>query len=115
MHRRTGKLRFTQKERKKIVERDGGACIFCRLGYRMEGGDSFSLSVKDIMHFVPRSAGGLGVERNGAVGCRYHHTMLDNGSGGNRKEMLSLFEAYLRGKYPDWDRGRLVYRKCDFY
>ena len=68
----------------------------------------------DIMHFVPKSQMGLGIEENGALGCRYHHSQLDNGKDGLRKEMLGRFEAYLRGIYPDWNKEKLVYKKYDF-
>ena len=60
------------------------------------------MSIKETMHFVPRSAGGLGVEQNGAIGCKYHHEMLD------------FFEKYLRGKYPGWNREALIYKKYNF-
>lgn len=110
MHSRTRKLQFSAKERKRIIERDGSRCIFCEMGY-LPGGNEFLLSIKEIMHFVPRSAGGLGIAENGAVGCKYHHMMLDNGSRGERQEMLALFEKYLKAKYPGWDREGLVYKK----
>ena len=113
MHRRTRKLQFSQAERRKIITRDNGECIFCAMGYRPSE-DKYLLPVREIMHFIPRSAGGLGVERNGAVGCKYHHMMLDNGSRGERTEMLALFEKYLRGKYPDWKKEALIYRKYEF-
>lgn len=113
MHKRTRELQFSQKERKKIVERDNGECIFCVMGY-MPPAEKYVLTVKEIMHFIPRSAGGLGVERNGAVGCKYHHTMLDNGGRGERSEMLALFERYLKSKYKDWEKEALIYKKYDF-
>ena len=31
------KYEFGKKTRERIVERDQGACIFCRMGYEMEG------------------------------------------------------------------------------
>lgn len=110
MARYTKKLEFSPRQRAAIKERDGG-CIFCKIGYRMEGALSFDLEIMSIMHYVPRSGLGLGIEENGAVGCQYHHNMLDNGSGGHRKEMLGIFENYLRGIYPDWDVSRLRYDK----
>jgi hypothetical protein len=35
--------------------------------------------------------------------------MLDNSK--YRNEMLPLFENYLKGKYPNWDKSKLKYRK----
>lgn len=114
-HRVTKKTEFSQKERKKIIARDRGQCIFCMMGYPAAGANFLDLDIREIMHFIPRSQLGLGVERNGAVGCRFHHMQMDNGNKGLRAEMLGRFEAYLRGCYPDWDKGALVYKKYDFW
>ena len=113
-HTYTKKLQFSVETRKKIYIRDNGRCIFCRIGYCMEGASGMMLDIKDIMHFVPKSQMGLGIEQNGAVGCRYHHSLLDNGNKGLRREMLDRFEAYLKSLYPGWDREELIYRKYDF-
>ena len=112
-HKYTRKLQFDQKTRKRIRERDHGECIFCRQGYHMEY-ISGMIPEKDIMHFIPRSQMGLGIEQNGALGCREHHDLLDNGNKGLRQEMLAKFETYLRAHYPEWNREKLVYRKYDF-
>lgn len=105
---------FTVEQRRKIVSRDKGKCIFCEMGYRAKEGTWLGLEMKSIMHYIPRSKNGLGIEQNGAVGCQYHHEMMDNGNQGNRKEMLELFENYLRACYPDWCEERLVYSKWSF-
>ena len=99
---------FTQKERAAINERDEG-CIFCRMGYRMEKADGYNTSIREIMHYIPRSQGGLGIRQNAAVGCKYHHMMLDEGP--HRKEMRELFKGYLNSIYKDWSEEALVYRK----
>ena len=65
----------------------------------------------DAMHYIPRSRGGLGIPQNGAIGCRYHHQMMDQGSEGRRPEMLGLFAQYLKGLYPEWDESKLIYDK----
>lgn len=113
-HRLTRKTEFSAKERRKIMERDGGNCIFCMMGYPAAGANFLELDIKEVMHFIPRSQLGLGVEQNGAVGCKFHHTQLDNGNKGGRAEMMGIFETYLKGFYPDWDKGKLVYKKYDF-
>ena len=79
------KYQFNKKIREEIWERDEGACIFCRMGYHMECKDGMLYEIKDIMHYVPKSRGGLGIPRNGAVGCRYHHGLLDNGNRGAKR------------------------------
>lgn len=64
----------------------------------------------EIMHFIPRSQGGLGIKENLAVGCKYHHNMLDNGKD-TRGEMMELFERVLQKHYRDWNKKELVYSK----
>lgn len=114
MPKYTKKLEFTQRERERIKIRDKG-CIFCRMGYHMEEcKDKYLLQPTQIMHYIPRSKLGLGVERNGAWGCIFHHTMLDNGNQGRRAEMLDLFRRYLMAHYDDWDEEKLRYKKYDF-
>lgn len=113
-HRYTKKLQFDTKTRQRIYIRDNGTCIFCRMGYHQDGATGLALEIKDIMHYVPKSQMGLGVEQNGAVGCRYHHTLLDNGNRGLRQEMLVRFESYLKSIYPGWDKDNLVYQKYEF-
>lgn len=80
----------------------------------MEKATSSGLSMKSIMHYIPRSQNGLGIPENGAVGCEYHHHMLDNGSEGRREEMLGIFRDYLISRHPGWDERKLVYNKWSF-
>ncbi len=101
---------FSAKARKEIKARDGD-CIFCKMGYHMAPEAGY---LNSIMHYIPRSKNGLGVPQNGAVGCQYHHTMLDNGNQGRREEMLEIFREYLKEQYPDWDEKKLVYTKWSF-
>lgn len=112
--KRVNACEFSQAARNIIKERDRG-CIFCKMGYTTEGALPMDLATfGGIMHFIPRSKGGLGIPENGAIGCYFHHNMLDNGNQGNRSEMLELFEKYLRSQYPDWDVKKLVFMKWHF-
>lgn len=113
-HKYTRSLQFDRKTKEKIYFRDHGCCIFCEMGYETEKATYLDLEVKDVMHFIPKSQLGLGIEKNGAIGCRYHHGILDNGNRGMRQEMLERFEAYLRSIYADWSKEELVYKKYDF-
>lgn len=113
MQKRARKAEFTANARKTIEIRDNG-CIFCQMGYHMEKANWMDLNTFSIMHYIPRSRGGLGIEQNGAVGCHYHHTMLDNGNEGRREEMLGIFRDYLMQQYEDWDESKLTYSKWDF-
>ena len=111
MHRRTRQTEFTPKARRAIYDRDGGGCIFCRMKYHMDRDETYGYGIFDVMHYVPRSQGGLGIEENGVLGCRYHHMMLDNGADGRRPEMLMILRGYLSGHYPGWSEEGLAYRK----
>lgn len=104
---------FSAKARREIKERDNNECVFCKIGYCMEGANALSLQLKSVMHFVPRAKGGLGIPQNGAVGCQWHHQMMDNGNQGRRKEMLNLFKNYLTKHYKDWDENKLTYNKWE--
>lgn len=117
MRQRTSKnlkYQFDEDTRRLIVFRDEGQCIFCARRYHMENKDPLLYQIKDIMHFINKSQGGLGIQKNGAVGCRYHHMLLDNGSKGLRAEMIEIFRDHLRSKYKEWDERDLVYHKWDF-
>jgi predicted restriction endonuclease len=72
---------------------------------------SIDYAVMDIMHIVNKSQGGLGIEENGVLGCRYHHGLLDNGSKGLREDMLEIIEEYMKKLHPDWNREDLIYKK----
>ena len=108
--KRTKACEFNAKSRQQVYGRDFG-CIFCEAGYHVDEADEYDLQIDGIMHYIPRSQGGLGIPENGALGCRYHHRMLDNGSAGRREEMLGIFREYLKGIYPDWNEEKLIYKK----
>ena len=107
-------LEFKKEVRKEIIERDK-MCIFCQMGYRMEGFNPNKMDciTHDIAHFIPRSKLGLGIVQNGAFACRYHHHMLDNSK--YRNDMLPIFEEYLKKQYPNWDKSKLKYSKWSHY
>lgn len=112
MSARSRACEFSEKARQAIKQRDKG-CIFCRLGYMLPPEDEFYMETHryQIMHFIPRSQGGLGIPENGAVGCLWHHNMMDNGNLENRADMLTIFEAYLRARHENWSRSKLIYSK----
>lgn len=116
MKKRTKKLQISIKIAEKVGERDNYTCLFCKNGYHIDNQNLSNLEflIHDIAHFIPRSQGGLGIEENLIVLCRYHHHMLDNGNNGLRNEMLDIIEKYLKTQYTDWEKERLAYRKWDF-
>ena len=114
MNRRTRKLQVTASARKEIYERDGRRCLFCRIRYRMPANwqdHRYELSVFETMHIVPRSRGGLGIAKNGLIGCRYHHRLLDDGPKETREEMQEIISLYMGRCYPGWNREDLTYQK----
>lgn len=114
MTKRTKALQFSPETKRIIYQREKGKCLFCGAGYQMPADwklYKFDMEIKDIMHFVNKSAGGLGIEQNGVLGCRMHHHLLDNGNRGLRTEMLGIMEEYLRSKYPEWKKEDLYYKK----
>ena len=110
--KRSKACEFSKATRKVIWERDQG-CIFCQMNYHMPPEEFTATGELQIMHFIPRSQGGLGIPRNGAVGCIYHHMLLDNGRD-TRQEMLDLFENYLKAYDIGWTKKDRVYSKWSF-
>ena len=107
-------VQISGKTRKAVYERDDGECIFCQMGYKAEAEkrmDKFGYQGRQVMHYISRARGGLGIPQNLATGCIIHHMLYDNGSHGERKEMKPLFAEYLQGCYSDWDEKKLVYNK----
>lgn len=110
MNKRTKYLQFTPAIIGKMLRRDEG-CIFCKMRFYMNNPYQWNYSILDSMHIVNKSQGGLGIEENGVIGCRYHHGLLDNGSKGLREEMLHIIEDYMKEIYPGWNKEDLIYRK----
>lgn len=110
MTKRTKLLQFDKRTIIKIMERDK-QCLFCRLHFHMKNKDTFTYQIRDIMHIVNKSQGGLGIEKNGVLGCRYHHGLLDNGNKGLREEMLQIIEQYMKDLYPGWNKEQLIFKK----
>ena len=107
-NKRTKACEIPTSVRRLVNERDSG-CIFCLAMYEIPHGYRPEMYCMEIMHFVSRSSGGLGIPENLAKGCIYHHRMLDHSP--KRQEMKLIFETYLRNHYPDWEESRLYYTR----
>ena len=102
---------FGAQARQEIYFRDSGNCIFCSGGFPFPE-DWFERQIDGVMHYIPRSRGGLGIAKNGALGCHYHHRMLDNGADTwMRDKMKEYFREYLERHYPGWNEEDLIYDK----
>lgn len=95
MSKRSKACDISPKVRAAVKERDGGRCIYC-------GSPAIQ-----IMHFVKRSQGGLGIEQNLACGCIEHHQLQESGDEGANRYL----RWYLSHHYPNWSEKDLVYDK----
>lgn len=80
-----------------VWERDHHRCIICADPNAMPNA-----------HFISRAKGGQGTEENIVTLCRRCHHEFDNGV--DREYYKSKVETYLKSKYPNWDKERLVYQ-----
>lgn len=101
---------ISQETKKRVWERDGGRCVVCGNNY----------NVMPNAHYIPRSRGGLGIERNIVTLCteltpNKCHRKFDFGNKKERKEIKEKIRNYLMSKYDDWDESKLTYKKWDDY
>lgn len=101
---------ISNETKKRVWERDGGRCVICGNNY----------NVMPNAHYIPRSKGGLGVERNIVTLCteltqNKCHRKYDFGTKKERKEIGEKIRNYLMSKYDDWDESKLVFKKWDDY
>ena len=97
--KRAKALAITDEVREAAYRRDRGRCVFCHRPGNPEA------------HYIPRSKGGLGTERNILTLCRECHRRYDQGTQNERNWMRSVFRDYLKEKYTDWDEDSLIYHK----
>ncbi len=100
-HNRT-KATAIQKYVKEIVwYRDKHRCIFCNKLVPVRNANA---------HFIPRSAGGRGIEENMFTACDSCHYEQDNGL--KTKEYDLKAENYLKSIYgSSWNKEKLIYSK----
>lgn len=92
---------ISQKVKEAVWERDNHRCIICHSNRAMPNS-----------HFIRRSQGGLGIEKNIVTMCGRCHSMYDQYI--DRENMEAYIENYLKSHYPGWDREKLVYKKWSF-
>ena len=97
--KRAKSTQISTKTKKAVYERDNGLCVVCgRVG-------------TPNAHYIPRSKGGLGTEKNIVCLCLGCHNKFDFGDAEEMTEIGEKIKAYLQSKYPDWDEDDLVYKK----
>ena len=97
---RTKAVSINKKTKKIVHERDGGRCIFC-----LKYVDEFYANA----HVIPRSGGGLGVERNIVTACPECHHLFDHTT--QRTKMMAKANAHISRHYPDYNRLDVIFRK----
>ncbi len=98
MRKQTRYASITPTVRKRVYERDEGRCVLCGAG-----------GVLQCAHFIPRSQGGMGREKNLIMLCPDCHQQYDQSP--DRKHLRQELRGYLSSKYTDWDESELRYWK----
>lgn len=98
--KRTKELGIAKNTKLAVWERDNHRCIFCGKLVPWNMANS---------HFIKRSHGGLGIERNILTNCEECHHKFDDTT--DREKMWEYAEMYLMSKYKDFDIRELIYKK----
>lgn len=100
-HKQTKEKEIPKKVKETVWKRDKHKCIFCHKQVPVECA---------CCHFIPRSAGGLGIPENIFTACEDCHREQDNGK--NTKEYDKKVERHLKRIYgKNWDKSKLFYKK----
>lgn len=100
-HKRTKATDIPYEVKVAVWNRDNHRCVFCGKVVGVECANA---------HFIPRSAGGLGIEENIYTGCPECHNEQDNGL--NTKLYDANLKRYLKGIYGEkWSIEELIYKK----
>lgn len=106
MHKDTKARDFDRKTKIAIAQRDSidgwPCCVYC-------GAAAPSALAWSNAHYIARSQGGLGEERNGLTLCPICHRKYDQTTA--RMKMREFFREYLQNHYEDWSEDALIYRK----
>ena len=100
-HKQTKKTEISKAVKMAVWNRDKHKCIFC--------GKLLPWNYANA-HYIPRSAGGLGIEENIFTACENCHREQDNGL--NSKLYTDKAKNYLMTCYgSNWDIKNLIYKK----
>ena len=102
MHKRTKATSISMEVKIAVWERDKHRCIYCMRYVPY----NFSNS-----HFIKRSQGGMGIEKNIVTACPDCHRRYDNGY--EYKAMYNYTKRYLEKFYGNLDIEKLKYNKWE--
>lgn len=108
MHRRTKALAIAREVKKRVAERDSidgwPCCVWCGKPAPTANPLAYSNA-----HFIPRSQGGLGVEKNILTLCPDCHRAYDHS--GDRQMLQEFFRRYLVQEYGEITDDDITYRR----
>ena len=97
MHKETKATGIPQSVKRLVFNRDGGRCVLCGA----QGAPN--------AHYVPRSHGGRGIEKNIITLCCNCHRRYDQTA--DRSWIRNYLRCYLRSHYENWNEQELIYKK----
>lgn len=86
--------------KRKVWARDGERCIYCGRNKAMPNA-----------HYIRRSLGGLGIEKNVVTLCQDCHHNFDNGDETIREHYKEYIRNYLKSKYENWNEQDLIFKR----
>lgn len=101
MRKQTKMCDISQNVKNVVYSRDNGHCILC---------GKFGIPNA---HYIARSQGGLGIEKNIVCLCAECHRDYDQSI--QRKFLKEKIKEYLKSVYEDWNENDLIYKKNDNY
>lgn len=108
MNGRTKALQISREVKVAVAERDSvdgwPCCVWCGKPAPVHNRTAFSNA-----HYIARSQGGMGIEKNILTLCPECHHAYDQTI--QRMYMRKELRDYLRRCYPGWDDVQLTYRR----
>lgn len=104
--KRSKECDISDKVKKNVWERDGHKCVIC----------GSYINVMPNAHFIPRSKGGLGTEKNIFTACTRLtdndcHYRFDNGNKEEKEKLKEIVKKHFISIYPNWNEDDLYYKK----
>lgn len=102
MNRRTKMTAIPKSVKEAVYERDNHHCVLC---------GRYADPSWACAHYIRRSQGGLGIEKNIITLCPACHLGFDEGP--DRYRIRAYLSEYLSGCYDEWSEDELRYKKYD--